>query len=222
MLLKASFAAVALVGAAVATHSVSLRDLYNEMYPPNGLKREVFGICHDSDPTFIRAVKADRVACNDSMPHNIALAIGWTRHGTGYAAPPPDNSAIAAAEAFLKRLEVAASARAEPVAALPCPEPRTLAQGPRPVALAAMIPMLDGAAATPEGGAGRLTLAPPRSVALLPGMPAPEADSSPGGPAQLAPATGVPLLRLGTSFNADLGDRAIGEASASGPGCPRS
>jgi hypothetical protein len=76
MLGKVGFVAIVLVSAGVATHPLNPRELYNEMYPVETLKRDAFHICNDADPTFVRAVKVDREACYDSMPHAIELALG--------------------------------------------------------------------------------------------------------------------------------------------------
>jgi len=76
MLGRASFVAIALVSAGIGAHSLNPRELYNEMYPVETLKRDAFHICNDADPTFVRAVKVDREACYDSMPHAIELALG--------------------------------------------------------------------------------------------------------------------------------------------------
>ncbi len=79
MLAKASFAAIAVISAAVGATSINPRELYNEMYPVEAMKRDAFHICRDADPTFIRAVKGDREACFDSMPHVISIALGRVR-----------------------------------------------------------------------------------------------------------------------------------------------
>jgi hypothetical protein len=76
MLGKVGFVAIVLVAAGVATHPLNPRELYNEMYPVETLKRDAFHICNDADPTFVRAVKVDREACYDSMPHAIEVALG--------------------------------------------------------------------------------------------------------------------------------------------------
>ncbi len=86
MLVKASVAATALIFAAVGLSSIDLRQLYNEMYPVNGLRRDVLTLCHQAEPTFIRAVKVDRVGCYDSMPDPVELAIGWVRTSSRLAA----------------------------------------------------------------------------------------------------------------------------------------
>ena len=85
MLGKASLAAIAVIAAALGATSVNPRQLYNEMYPVETLKRDAFHICRDADPTFIRAVKVDREACYDSMPHMIAVALGRVRPSAALA-----------------------------------------------------------------------------------------------------------------------------------------
>src|SRR5580692_5910387 len=76
MLGKVGFVAIVLVSAGVATHPLNPRELYNQMYPVEALKRDAFHICNDADPTFIRAVWSEREACYNSMPHIIAVALG--------------------------------------------------------------------------------------------------------------------------------------------------
>jgi hypothetical protein len=65
--------------AVVGVRSLHPRELYNQMYPVEALKRDAFRICNDANPTFIRAVWADREACYNSMPHVIAVALGRIR-----------------------------------------------------------------------------------------------------------------------------------------------
>ncbi len=86
MFVKLSIAASVFVAAAVSLSTVDYRQLYNEMYPANGLKRQVLGICRDSKPSFVRALEADRVDCYDSMPNSIERAIGWVRTSARLAA----------------------------------------------------------------------------------------------------------------------------------------
>src|SRR5579862_9455366 len=81
MLGRAGFVAIAVLSAGVGAHSLNPRELYNEMYPVETLKRDAFHICRDADPTFVRAVKVDREACYDSMPNAIELALGRIRTG---------------------------------------------------------------------------------------------------------------------------------------------
>jgi hypothetical protein len=83
MLSRTSFVVIAVVSAVVGAHSLNPRELYNQMYPVETLKRDAFHICDESDPTFVRAVGADREACYNSMPHLIAVALGRARPGSG-------------------------------------------------------------------------------------------------------------------------------------------
>jgi len=101
MLVKACIAATALICAAVLLSAVDFRDLYNEMYPVNGLKRDVLGLCHQAQPTFIRAIRGDRVNCYDSMPDNVELAIGWVRTSSRLAALSRKPTAMELAERLL-------------------------------------------------------------------------------------------------------------------------
>jgi hypothetical protein len=86
MLVKAGIAACVLACAAVALSAIDLRQLYNEMYPVNGLRRDVLSLCHEVKPTFVRAIEADRTGCYDSMPDPVELAIGWVRTSSRLAA----------------------------------------------------------------------------------------------------------------------------------------
>jgi len=81
MIGRAGFVAIAVLSASVGAHSLNPRELYNEMYPVETLKRDAFHICHDADPTFVRAVKVDREACYDSMPNAIEVALGRIKPG---------------------------------------------------------------------------------------------------------------------------------------------
>jgi hypothetical protein len=79
MVVRAGLVVAAVVSAAIGVHSFSPRQLYNEMYPVETLKRDVFNICRDADSTFIRAVRTDRERCFDSMPRLIGIALGRIR-----------------------------------------------------------------------------------------------------------------------------------------------
>jgi hypothetical protein len=79
MLVKACIAATALFCAVAGLSRVDFRELYNEMYPVNGLRRDVLNLCHQAEPTFVRAVESNRVACYDGMPDPVERAIGWVR-----------------------------------------------------------------------------------------------------------------------------------------------
>lgn len=109
MLVKASIAATALIVAAVSLSSVDFRALYNEMYPVNGLRRDVLGLCHQAEPTFVRAVRSNRDNCYDSMPDPVELAIGWVRTSSRLAAMRRTPSAVELAERLL--VEAAAERR---------------------------------------------------------------------------------------------------------------
>src|SRR5580700_10680836 len=85
MFRRVGFVAIAVMSAVVGAHSLNPRELYNEMYPVETLKRDAFHICNDANPTFIRAVKIDREACYDSMPNQIELALGRVRPGGALA-----------------------------------------------------------------------------------------------------------------------------------------
>ena len=79
MIVRAGIAVAAVISAAIGAQSIDPRQLYNEMYPVEAVKRDVFNICRDADPTFIRAVKGDRERCFDSMPRTIGIALGRIR-----------------------------------------------------------------------------------------------------------------------------------------------
>src|SRR5436190_12156435 len=101
MLVKASIAGAALIGAAVSLISLDFRELYNEMYPVNGLRRDVLGLCHEAKPAFVRAVRRDRENCYDSMPHSVELAIGWVRTSSRLAALQKTPTAVELAERLM-------------------------------------------------------------------------------------------------------------------------
>ena len=75
------FAAVALVFGAMGARSLNPRELYREMYPVEPVKQDAFRICDEADPTFVRAVGAEREACYNKMPHVMAVAMGRIRPG---------------------------------------------------------------------------------------------------------------------------------------------
>ena len=81
MIGKRGFIAIAVVSAFMGAHSLNPRELYNEMYPVETLKRDAFGICHAANPSFIRAFKDDRETCFDSMPNAIEVALGRVHRG---------------------------------------------------------------------------------------------------------------------------------------------
>ena len=86
MLLKSSIAAALVIAAVAGLSRVDYRELYDEMYPVNGLRRDVLNLCHDAKPTFVRALQADRINCYDGMPEPVAVAIDWVRTSARLAA----------------------------------------------------------------------------------------------------------------------------------------
>ena len=77
MIGKAGLVAGVVVAAVVSGRSIDMRTLYDQMYPVSTLKRDALYLCHENDPTFVRAWRDDRVACYSGMPHAIALALGF-------------------------------------------------------------------------------------------------------------------------------------------------
>ena len=77
----AGFTAVGVVFAAIGAHTLNPRELYREMYPLEPVKQDAFHICDQADPTFVRAVGADREACYNKMPHVMAVAMGRIKPG---------------------------------------------------------------------------------------------------------------------------------------------
>ena len=132
MLVTASIAAAALIVAAVSLSRVDYRELYNEMYPVEGLKRDVLGLCHQAKATFVRALQSDRVNCYDGMPDAVDIAIGWVRTSDRLAAlrhppTPVDLAERVLAEAIVRGRVGVPELRhftgfvASPAAVRPCP-----------------------------------------------------------------------------------------------------
>ena len=80
-MLKVGFVVIALAAAVVGAHSLYPRELYHEMYPLEPVKQDAFHICDQADPTFVRAVGAEREACYNKMPHIMAVAMGRIKPG---------------------------------------------------------------------------------------------------------------------------------------------
>lgn len=78
---RVGIVATALIFAAVGAHSLNPRELFREMYPLEPVKQDAFHICDESDPTFVRAVGAEREACYNKMPHIMAVAMGRVKPG---------------------------------------------------------------------------------------------------------------------------------------------
>src|SRR5215471_21702618 len=100
MFIKGLVIASGIVAVGLAVRALNLPAVYDEMYPDDGLKRGVLGLCHEADMSFVRAAHGDRLSCYDSMPHSIALAIGWVRRPL-VEPPPPKFGTLEAAELFL-------------------------------------------------------------------------------------------------------------------------
>lgn len=143
MLVKASILATVAVCAVVSLSQIDYRQLYNEMYPVNGLRRDVLNLCHEAQPTFVRAVEADRIGCYDGMPDPVERAIGWVRTSSRLAAmhaPTPVEKAeklliSAVTEGRLGRVAEAPQFTGYP--ALTAPPPQTCAGGRKTLLLAA-------------------------------------------------------------------------------------
>jgi len=147
MLVKSSVAAVLVIAAVAGLSRVDYRELYDEMYPVNGLRRDVLNLCHDAKPTFVRALQSDRIACYDGMPEPVATAIEWVRTSARLAAmrrpTPVEQAEKLLVEATLPgRDELLATPQftgyvAQPAAVLPCkPTALALAAERTPIALA--------------------------------------------------------------------------------------
>jgi hypothetical protein len=78
---KIALVAVALICAGIGAHTLNPRELYSAMYPIEPVKRDAFHICDETDPTFVRAVGAEREACYSKMPHAMAVAMGRIKPG---------------------------------------------------------------------------------------------------------------------------------------------
>lgn len=168
MLVRASVAAAAMLFTGMTLYSVNLRQTYDEMYPADGLKREAFSICHQTDQTFIRAIRSDRIGCYDRMPNSFALAIGWVRRGAGLAAPPPTSfGTLETADLFLAgvaRQEARAAARRESAgaaAASPaCAKSASAPAAPPPSLAEIKLAPLDGRPVLEQIGATQPSRAP--------------------------------------------------------------
>ena len=78
---RIALVAVALISAGIGAQTLNPRQLFSEMYPIEPVKRDAFHICDDTDPTFVRAVGAEREACYQKMPHAMAVAMGRIKPG---------------------------------------------------------------------------------------------------------------------------------------------
>jgi hypothetical protein len=141
MLLKLSIAAILAIAVAVPLSRVDYRGLYNEMYPVNGLRRDVLNLCHEAKPTFVRALETDRVGCYDGMPDPVEMAIGWVRTTSRLAAMRRPTAVELAEKLLVEATMPGRDGRfvprrltgyvVQPVAVRPCPD-TALAALPEP------------------------------------------------------------------------------------------
>jgi hypothetical protein len=164
MLVKASILAAALISAGASLSSLDFREIYDGMYPVNGLRRDVLNLCHEVEPTFVRAVSSDREGCYDSMPDPVERAIGWVRTSARLEAMRRIPTAVELAERVLA--EAVATHRLDrlgppqftgyatlPSAAIrPCDD---AAIGLRPVAAAPALSLVDPGGRLPRHVAAR-------------------------------------------------------------------
>jgi hypothetical protein len=178
MLVKSSIAAVVVIAAVAGLSRVDYRELYDEMYPVNGLRRHVLTLCQDFKPTFIRALETDRIGCYDSMPEPVERAIGWVRTTARLAAmrrpTPVEQAEKLLVEATLRgREDLLEPPRftgylAQPAAVQPCkPTALALAAERNPVALARP----DDPALAAVGVLRQGSPVQPRTAAGLPVLP---------------------------------------------------
>src|SRR5260370_14453371 len=213
MLVKASIFATVLICVVVGLSRVDFRELYNEMYPVNGLGRGVLNLCHEAEPPFVRAVESDRIGCYDSMPDPVELAIGWVRTSTRLAAmrrPTPVELAerLLLAAATDRRIDRLGEKRFTLYAMLPAASLRPCEDAAKGLLAAASTS--DLVLASPDDHlARRLAGADTPSLAAL-GL-APRARRA----AATTPA-GLPILSLGGAGDSDSPDRARGTPEGRG------
>jgi len=149
MIGRTGFVAIAVVSALFGAHSLNPRELYNEMYPVETLKRDTFRICNAVDPAFVRAFKVDRETCYDKMPNAIEVALGRVRPGSQIGGSLLDPSRQA--ELLIQ------------LAAMPPRQPVTV---PQSLANAALQPCAKDGALAPAAAAapGAPSLPPPASA----------------------------------------------------------
>jgi hypothetical protein len=191
MLRKIAFVAIALFSATVGAHSLNLRELYHEMYPPEPAKQDAFHICSEADPAFIRAFGSHREACYNSMPHMMAVAMGRVP----VPAPLTMQAMIDPAGQAALLIKLASMPPQQPVT-----EPRSFANTAwlRPLSAPCDNPRLAGANLVPGGG--RAAMLDTRARNNLP----PVARTAQTGNAAVAPLPVIPLT--GTSpVNGDKG-----------------
>lgn len=207
--------ATALVFAAIGAHSIHPRELFHEMYPLEPVKQDAFHICDDSDPTFVRAVGAEREACFNKMPHIMAVAMGRVKPG-GALSMETLTDPSREAELLLT------------LAALPPQQPITTLRSFSNVAWVRALtptceakPVAPAVAYTAPGvlppppGSGRAAMLDEAIRGNLPPLPRPA-------PSGNAPRSPVPVISLAaerpaTAASTDLGDKIAGAAPLPAP-----
>jgi hypothetical protein len=199
--------------------SLNPREIYNQMYPVEALKRDAFRICHDTDPGFVRALEPDREHCFDSMPHTIALAIGWVQPQAALWAEalrdPARNAELLLALAALPLRQPVNAPRSfdnlswlralSPCGGTTAPPPTTSGPAPQPsgatVTLAANDSAIDRLVPVPRASQGGV--AADRTPALVPLTDSKSINLS----APPLPGTsGKPIAAYDTLTTADVGD----------------
>jgi hypothetical protein len=244
MFIKGAVVASGLLAVGLTVGALNLPAIYNGMYPADGLKRGVLGLCHETDLSFVRAAQGDREACYERMPHAIAVAIGWARHSSPLIEPPPPKfGTLEAAELFLTNAAalktqgaLAGLLTADPTSPTVCDDTDKFLRVARPIPTAAQDVTSGGKSHT----AVALLPAPQKpaqtqqAFPVLP--PTPAAQTLPGpGPGQnprrtaaahpkIVTSTGSstppPSLEFGGMPASDLDDRPAMSLSPRSPGLP--
>jgi hypothetical protein len=211
MLVKASIFATVLICTVVGLSHIDFRELYNGMYPVNGLRRGVLTLCHQAEPTFVRAVESNRIGCYDSMPDPVELAIGWVRTSTRLAAmrrPTPVELAerLLVAAATERQIERPGEKRFTGYAMLPAAFVRPCEDAAK--GLLAAAPAADLVLVSPDDHlARRLAGAETPSLAALGVMPR-------AGRATATTPAELPILTLGGAGNSGSPDSTRSMAAA--------
>jgi len=241
MFVKGAVVASGVIAVGLAVSALNLPAVYNEMYPDDGLKRGVLGLCHEADLTFVRAAHGDRLSCYERMPHSIAVAIGWVRHAGGLIEPPPPKfGTLEAAELFLTNASamktqgaLATLLTTDPAAPVTCDDPAKTSSRNAVAAAGASDPKPDDRS---RGGIALLPTAPKavppqQALPVLPPKPAAETLAGPSQRPQRTAAARVktapppgsgtvaPSLELGGVPVLDLDDRPAMSLSPRPP-CP--
>lgn len=195
----------ALIFGAIGAHSIHPRELYHEMYPLEPVKQDAFRICDEADPTFVRAVGAEREACYNKMPHVMAVAMGRVKPGGALSMealidPSREAELLLTLAGMPPRQPITAPRSFSNVAWVRALNPTCEAKSVAP-AIAYAAPT----ALPPPPGSGRAAALDSAIRGNLPPLPRP-------GPPGSAPRNPVPVIALApapvaTATSADVGDR---------------